>query len=145
MPTVQKILDMKGSEVLTVGPDASALDAARLMNEHKVGALVVVQDEQVVGIITERDMLRRVVARRQDPAEADVRHVMTDEIVCGHPGMSIDETRTVFMRRRIRHLPIVNEDRALVGMVSIGDLNAWLLDGQEQELHYLHEYIHGRM
>ena len=144
MPTVQHVLERKGSQILTIGPDASALDAARLMNEHKIGALVVVDQEQVVGIVTERDMLRRVVAKRRDPAEADVRQVMTHEIVCAQPQMHLDEARSIFMHKRIRHLPVVDDAHQLVGMISIGDLNAWQLDGQEQELHYLHEYIHGR-
>lgn len=144
MPTVQQILARKGSQVLTIAPTRSVLDAALLMNEHKIGALVVVEAGQVMGIITERDMLRRLVAKRRDPADTTVDQIMTREVICCRPNATIDETRTVFMQRRIRHLPVVDDDGTLVGMVSLGDMNAWELDGQELELNYLHEYIHGR-
>ena len=145
MPTVHRILDHKGSQVLTVSPDASVLDAALMMNEHKIGALVVAEAANVVGIVTERDVLRRVVVQRLDPAETSVGQIMTGEVVCCRPDTPIDDARGVFMQRRIRHLPVVSDEGVLEGMISIGDINAWQLDGQQRELHYLHEYIHGRM
>ena len=144
MPTVRQILARKGTQVLTVSADASVLDAALLMNEHKIGALVVVDAAQVIGIVTERDVLRRLVAKRRDPAETTVGDIMTREVICCHPDTHLEEARAIFMQRRIRHLPVVNDRGVLEGLVSIGDLNAWQLDGQEQEIHYLHAYIHGR-
>ncbi len=144
MPTVQQILARKGTHIFTIHPDATVLDAGLMMNEHKIGALVVVEMGQVAGIVTERDMLRRLVAKRRDPAETTVRQIMTPEVVCCRPQTPLDEARGLFMRRRIRHLPVINDRGVLEGLVSIGDLNAWQLDGQELEIHYLHEYIHGR-
>ena len=145
MATVRRILDQKGSQVLTIGPRASVLDAALLMNEHKIGALVVIDQNEVVGIFTERDVLRRVVAERRDPAKLTVAEVMTHDVVCCPSDADIDEARAIFMQRRIRHLPVLGDDGRLQGLISIGDLNAWQLDGHRLEIHYLHEYIHGRV
>lgn len=145
MPSVERILARKGAHVVTIEPQASALDAALLMNEHHLGALVVVEEGHVAGIVTERDMLRRVVAKRRDPAECAVAEVMTRHVVCCRPDTPIQEARALFMHRRIRHLPVVSDRGALQGLISIGDVNAWELDGQEQEIHYLHEYLFGRV
>lgn len=145
MANVRQVLAHKGSQVLSIGPGATALDAALLMNEHKIGALVVLEQGRVAGIFTERDVLRRVVAKRLDPATVSVRDVMTREVVCCTPETELDDARAIFMRQRIRHLPVVDERGRLEGLISIGDLNAWQLEGQSLELHYLHEYIYGRV
>lgn len=145
MPSVRQILDEKGSQVLSVGPRATVLDAALLMNEHKIGALVVIDQQEIVGIFTERDVLRRVVAERRDPADVIIADVMTQDVVCCASDTDIDDARSIFMQRRIRHLPVVSERGRLQGIISIGDLNAWQLDGHKLELHFLHEYIHGRV
>ena len=143
MTTVNDVLKHKGSQVLSIGPKASVLDAALLMNEHRIGGLVVLHSAKVEGIITERDVLRRVVARRVDPAEIAVKDVMTKDVYCCKRGVSIDEARGIFKNRRIRHLPVVDDKGRLVGMVSIGDINGWRLEGQEKTIHYLHEYLYG--
>jgi CBS domain-containing protein len=142
--TIDKLLNRKGAQVRTISPAATAVDAALEMNEHGIGALVVVKAGQVVGIVTERDVLRRIVAKRRDPADCPVGEIMTREVVCCRSGTPIKEARAIFMQQRIRHLPVVSERGALEGLVSIGDVNAWQLDGQEQEIHYLHEYLYGR-
>lgn len=144
MPHVSEILKKKGTHVLSVGPQATVLDAVTLMNDHKVGALLVQDQGRAVGIFTERDLLRRVVGQGRDPKTTRVADVMTADVISCTPGCDIDEARAIFMQRRIRHLPIVDDDGQLRGMVSIGDLNAWMLDGQECEIRYLHEYIYGR-
>jgi CBS domain-containing protein len=145
MGTVNQILTRKGSQVMSISPNASVLDAALLMNEHKIGALIVLDKGQVSGIFTERDVLRRVVAKRLDSADVIVRDAMTREVICCRPDTSMDEARNVFMKRRIRHLPVVEEDGQLKGMISIGDLNAWDRDGQQRTIHYLHEYLYGNI
>ncbi|MEX0745553.1 MAG: CBS domain-containing protein [Phycisphaeraceae bacterium] len=144
MSTVKQVLDAKGRHVSTIGSQASVLDAALLMNEHKIGCLVVLDGGRIVGIFTERDVLRRVVARRLDPGETSIDSVMTREVVCCQPDSRVDDARNIFMQRRIRHLPVVDEVGRLRGLISIGDLNAWELTGQQIEIHYLQEYIHGR-
>jgi CBS domain-containing protein len=131
--------------VQTVGPDATVMDAATLMNDHKIGALVVLDRGQVAGMFTERDVLRRVVGERRDPLTTKVADVMTTDVVCCRLESSIEELRGSMMSRRIRHLPVVDGDGQLIGMVSIGDLNALLATHQEQTIHHLHEYLYGRV
>lgn len=144
MAAVRDILAVKGPHVLSIGPDASVLDAAILMNEHKVGSLLVLDGGRLVGIITERDMLMRVLGRRRDPADAKVCDVMTTEVACCRPDTAVDEARGVMKNRRIRHLPVLDGDGGLLGVVSIGDLNAHLARDQEVTIHILNEYIQGR-
>jgi CBS domain-containing protein len=145
MATVQEILANKRQQLLSVGPRESALDAAILMNRHKIGSLLVMEDQAVIGIITERDLLQRVLAERRDPARTLVDEVMTSEVLCCHPDTSIDEARTVMKNRRIRHLPVVSSDGRLQGLISIGDLNAFDAHSQELTIHVMTEYIQGRV
>ncbi|HZY85666.1 MAG TPA: CBS domain-containing protein [Gemmataceae bacterium] len=146
MATVREILARKGSHVFTIGPTATVLDAALLMNEHKVGALVVIDDGRgVVGMFTERDVLRRVVGEQRDPATTVVADIMSTEVVCATPNTTIDEARGAMKNRRIRHLPLVDDDRRLTGLISIGDLNAYQTSDHEQTIYLLHEYLYGRV
>lgn len=145
MGTVREILSEKGSQVITVSQNASVQDAAVIMNEHKIGSLVVTDDGHVSGIFTERDVLRRVVGERLDPVTTRVREVMTTEVACCTPETSIDEARTAMKNRRIRHLPVVDGDRRILGLISISDLNAYHANTQEQTIHLLHEYLYGRV
>lgn len=142
MATVKEILANKGSEVLSIGKSDTVLDAAMLMNEHRVGALVVVEKQQVVGMFTERDVLQRVVGARQDPAITLIRQVMSTEVACALPETTIEEARAVFKNRRIRHLPVIDRNDRLVGLISIGDLNAYDANTQETTIHFLHEYLY---
>lgn len=144
MPTVKDVLARKAPQLISIDPQATVLDAALLMNQHKIGCLVVIDRGTVSGIFTERDVLSRVVVERRDPASTRVRDVMTTAIVCCQPDTDLDEARSVFKNRRIRHLPIVDSEQRLVGLVSIGDVNAFEADAQEQTIHLLHEYIYGR-
>jgi CBS domain-containing protein len=145
MGTVREILSRKGSQVWSVGKEATVLDAALLMNEHRVGALVVLEEGRVAGMFSERDVLRRVVASQRDPARTLVAEVMTEEVVCGTLETSIEEARGAMKNRRIRHLPLVDGDRRLLGLISIGDLNAHEATSQEQTIHLLQEYLYGRV
>ena len=144
MPMVDQILQQKGSHVHAIGTGASVLDAAVVKNEHKIGALVVLDEGRVVGIFTERDVLRRVVVEGSAPEKTHVGDVMTTEVACCRSLTKIAEARSVMKNRRIRHLPVVNEDSVLEGMISIGDLNAFEADEQELTIHFLHEYLYGR-
>jgi CBS domain-containing protein len=145
MATVKDILAVKGRHVLSIGPEATVLDAALLMNEHKVGSLLVMSGGQLLGILTERDILQRVVVSRRDPAETTVQDVMTTELVCCQPHTELEEARGVLKNRRIRHLPVVDDARRLCGLISIGDLNAHEAHDHEMTIHVLHEYIYGRV
>jgi len=115
------------------------------MNEHKIGSLVVLDEERVVGIFTERDVLERVVGEQRDPTSTHVGDVMTTEVVCCTAKTTIDEARGAMKNRRIRHMPLVDEDGHLQGMISIGDLNAYEASNQENTIYMLQEYIYGRV
>jgi CBS domain-containing protein len=145
MSSVRDILVKKGSGVLTTGPDSTVLQAAILMNEHKVGALVVLEAGRIAGMFTERDVLRRVVGELRDPAKTTVGEVMTTEVVCCRPETNLDEVRGSMMNRRIRHLPVVDDQENMVGLISIGDLNAHERTGHEQTIYLLEEYVYGRV
>jgi CBS domain-containing protein len=144
MSTVRDILAVKGSHVLSIGKDATVLDAAFLMNEHKVGALVVLHDGSVVGMFTERDVLRRVVGERRDPVSTYVHEVMTTEVICCTPETPLDEARGAMKTRRIRHLPVCDGDRHVQGLISIGDLNAHQASDHEHTIYLMQEYLYGR-
>src|SRR5262245_15251929 len=145
MATVRDILARKGPHVFTTSPGATVLDAALLMNEHKIGSLVVIDDGRVVGIFTERDVLRRVVGEEREPAKTLVGEVMTAELVCCTPETTIAEARGAMKNRRVRHLPLVDDDHRLLGLISIGDLNAYETSDHEQTIYLLQEYIYGRV
>jgi CBS domain-containing protein len=144
MPNVAEILRRKGTHVLTIGKAATVLEAALLMNEHKIGSLVVLEEGRVVGIFTERDVLRRVVGEERSPGTTLVGEVMTTEVACCTLATTIEEARGAMKNRRVRHLPLVDDEGRLQGLVSIGDLNAYDASNQEQTIYLLEEYIHGR-
>ena len=144
MATVKDILAVKGSRVLSIHPDATALEGAQIMNEDKIGALLVMDEDRIVGMFTERDILRRIVAEERSPSHTHVAEVMTTEVVCCKPQTSIAEARGAMKNRRIRHLPVVNDNGQLLGLISIGDLNAYESHNHEVTIHILEEYICGR-
>lgn len=145
MPTVRDILSIKGPKVRTVGPSITVLEAAQVMNEDKIGSLVVMDDDRLVGVFTERDVLQRIVVPCRDPAKTQVGEVMTTELVCCRPHTKLEEARAVMKNRRIRHLPVIDDEERLCGMISIGDLNAQLANEQESTIHVLEQYIYGRV
>jgi CBS domain-containing protein len=143
MATVRDLLAVKGSHVLSIGPDASVYEAALIMNEHHTGSLVVIEAGRVQGIITERDILCKVVGKLRDPSTTPVREAMTAEVVFCRPYTTVEEARGVMKNRRIRHMPVVDDDGCLAGLISIGDLNAHEAHDHEMTIHLLREYIHG--
>jgi CBS domain-containing protein len=145
MTMVKDILANKGCHILTIGKDATVLDAALLMNEHRVGSVVVMDAGRIAGMFTERDVLRRVVGERRDPMTTTVSEVMTSEVACCGPETPIDEARAAMKNRRIRHLPVVDSNGRTLGLISIGDLNAHQNHTQEQTIHLMNEYLHGRV
>ncbi len=145
MPTVQRILQEKGTSVRLVGPEATVYDAAVIMNEHRIGALMVQDGEGLpVGIITERDVLSRVVAAQKDPASTAVREVMTQKMLTCSPDTPIADARMLIKEKRVRHLPVIDDNGRLAGMVSIGDFNAWDLAGQKSQIEALEQYLYGQ-
>ena len=143
MTTVRDILAIKGPEVQSIHPEATAYEAAVRMNDHRIGCLAVLHEGRLGGIISERDIMRGVVVQGRDPAQTPVREVMTPEVVCCQQHTPLDEARSVMKNRRIRHLPVLDDEGRLLGMISIGDLNAHEATTQERTIHLLHEYIYG--
>jgi CBS domain-containing protein len=144
MPSVQDILLAKGGQVHSISPGATVLEAIRKMNHYKIGALVVMEDAQVVGMFTERDILRRVAGEERSVAEVLVGEVMTSEVICCKPDADLDEVSTIMKTHRVRHVPVCDDLGRLHGMISIGDVNAVHASHQEQTIHFLNEYIYGR-
>jgi len=146
MTTLSEILREKSDEhVFSVEREATVLQAVQMMNDHSIGALIVRHAGAMAGIFTERDVLRGVVGKQLDPAQVRVADVMTSRVICCTPATSIEEARELMKTRRIRHLPILDAEGEVVGIVSIGDLNAHLTTHQEATIHQLHEYLHGRV
>lgn len=138
--TVRDVLRNKGTRVLTIGPGATALDAASVMNREHVGSLVVVDEGQVIGIVTERDVLTRVVAAERVPAQTPVVEIMTTPILTCTPETTLDELRATMRARRIRHVPVMDGEH-LAGIVSIGDITIAEHETLSQTIHYLEAYI----
>ena len=121
--------------------DATVMAAAKIMSDRRIGSLVVGRRDKIVGIFTERDVLNRVVARHLDPLETIVKDVMTTPVACCQPTTKLAECRSVMTEKRIRHLPVVKENR-LVGMISSGDILALEHQDQKRTIEYLHEYLY---
>jgi len=145
MPTAQDILARKGALIYSIEPTATVLEATRRMNHHKIGALVVMNEGKMVGIFTERDVLRRVVASQLDCSTVPVFDVMTAELTTCSPDCEIEEIAEIMRSRRIRHVPVLDDEGNLLGLISIGDVNAHTAQSKAAELHYLSEYVYGRV
>jgi CBS domain-containing protein len=144
MTLVSDILERKGGRVVVASADDTVLRAARLMNEERIGSVVVVAPGQtVVGIMTERDILRRVVVECQRPEAVKVGEVMSKPVTCCRLSTSLLECQEVMTNKRLRHLPVVENDE-LVGIISIGDILAKEVELQQSTIEYLNEYLHGR-
>jgi IMP dehydrogenase len=147
MPTVAAVLKDKAagerpSEVHVIGPAASVLDAARLMNEKHIGSLAVIDEKgTLAGIITERDVLVRVVAAERSPQDTPVSAVMTSPVIAVPPETKTDAVQSIMRQKRVRHIPVVEND-ALVGMISIGDLNRIDARVMHETITYLEQYIY---
>ena len=140
---IQTLLQNKPSNtVLSVRPDESVFEAIEKMAEQGVGALLVLENEQLLGIITERDYARKVILRGRSSKDTLVREIMTSPVVFVTPQQSVDDCMTLMTVHHFRHLPVVDEGR-VVGVVSIGDLVKWIITGQARAIQQLESYISG--
>ena len=142
METVNQLLDEKGHEVWSVNPDDSVFDAIKKMADKNIGALVVLVDDQIAGIITERHYARQVILEGKSSPETPVREIMASPVICARTDQTISECMAVMTEKRIRHLPVVDQNK-LVGMVSIGDLVKSIIADQEFTIEQLIHYIQG--
>ena len=140
MRTVRQLLEAKAPEVFAIGPDAPVIDAIRLMAEKCIGAVLVIQDGRLAGILSERDYARKIVLQGRSSATTPVREIMTSDVVT----IGLDETTDRCMQLvtdcRIRHLPVTSNGQVL-GVVSIGDLVKAVIEDQQVELDQLQRYI----
>lgn len=138
------LLSRKGSSVCSVSALATVADAVRIMNQQKVGSILVMQSGQLVGIFTERDVLTRVVAAGRAPGITSVADVMTHNPVTISPQATVEQVMNVITERRCRHLPVLEEGtHAVLGLISIGDILRWLVESHRAEADHLRHYIHG--
>jgi CBS domain-containing protein len=139
---ITAILERKGRNVVSVSPTTTVAEAVAEMNRHRIGSVLVIHDGRLVGIFTERDVLRRVVGSAMDPKRAFVADVMTEGVITITPDATIEETMVLFTEKRCRHLPVV-EDSRLIGTISIGDVTRWMSDAHRAEAEHLKNYITG--
>ena len=140
MITVRQLLRVKGRDVWSIAPDATVYDALNLMADKKVGALLVLKGEKLVGIISERDYARKVILKGKSTMETPVREIMTGEVVSVGPQQTIQECMALMTEKRFRHLPVFEEDR-LIGIISIGDVVKAIISEQEFMIEQLERYI----
>jgi len=138
--TLHTLLERKGHKLHTVSPEATVLDAVRQMNQERIGALLVLDGTDLVGIFTERDVLTRIVVQSRDPSATSVAEVMTSQPVVVSSQATVTEAMAIVTEKRCRHLPVVEEGR-LIGLVSSGDLNYWVTRNQEFHIQDLTNYI----
>ena len=141
--TVSLLLKQKGREIWSVEPDQSVYEAIEEMANKGVGALVVISDGKLVGILSERDYARKVILKGRSSKETQVKEIMTRPVFSVTPEQTVDQCMAVMTDKRIRHLPIMEEDK-LVGIVSIGDLVKWIVSEQEETIQQLQHYIGGK-
>ena len=143
MAHVSDILDAKGHDVLRIDGSATVLDAVKAMVEGNVGALVVTEGGHLAGIVTERDYMRRVTLEGRDERTTPVREIMSAPFVYVAPEVTIDECMTIMTERRFRHLPVLEDESELVGIVSIGDVVKFQSQEQGVQIKFLTEFISG--
>ena len=141
MDDVAKILEEKGGDVLTIDASVTVFDAIKRMVEANVGSLLVTENGKLSGIVTERDYLRRVTLEGRKETETPVREIMTSPLVYVTPETSIEECMAVMTERRIRHLPVMGENRETLGVVSIGDVVKFQSKQQSFHIKLLTDYI----
>jgi len=143
MKTVAHILKSKSDQnVYTITPTASVLDALKLLAEKNVGALLVMDGEQIAGIITERDYARKIILKGRSSKDTPVRDIMTSSVMCVRPEQTSEECMMLMTENRLRHLPILDNGK-LVGLISIGDLVKDIISEQQFIIEQLEHYIAG--
>lgn len=143
MRNVRHLLEVKGSEVYSIGPDAPVVDAIRLMAEKGIGALVVLREGQLAGVVSERDYARKIVLQGRSSSSTRVDEIMTGNVVQVGLDDTVDHCMQLVTDRRLRHLPVVDASGRVVGVVSIGDLVKAVIEVQQEELDQLQRYIAG--
>jgi CBS domain-containing protein len=143
MKLVQHLLDSKGRDIISVSADTTVLDAIKLMADKAVGSLLVMQGDTLQGIVTERDYARKVIIKGRSSESTAVGEIMTADVHTATSQETVNDCMTVMTKRKIRHLPVV-DDGAVTGMISIGDLVQAIISDQQEEIEHLEHYISGQ-
>jgi CBS domain-containing protein len=144
MKTVAEILKEKGDQAVhSIGPDASVYDAVALMAQKNIGALLVMEGGRIVGMLSERDYARKVVLMSRSSKDTPLREIMTASVIYVHPAQSTEECMAVMTENRVRHLPVLEDEGRLVGLISIGDLVKGIISEQKFIIEQLQHYITG--
>ena len=141
---LESILDHKGHHIWFIGPEATVFEAIRWMSEKNVGALLVIESGDLLGIISERDYTRKVILENRSSRETKVREIMTKDVTTIASDATVEEAMRVMTKQRVRHLPVVDHDGHVTGVVSIGDLVERTIATQRLVLEQLEGYIIGR-
>ena len=142
MKKINEVLDSKGRDVLSIAADASIFEAVTLMADRGIGALLVMDGERLIGLISERDCTQKVMLEERSPRETTVKQIMVKNILCVKPEQTVEEGMALMTDKRIRHLPVVNGDR-VEGIISIGDLVKAIIAEQQFVIDQLEHYVTG--
>jgi CBS domain-containing protein len=142
MKLVKHLLDAKGRHIISVTPDTSVLDAIKLMAEKAIGSLVVIDDGELCGILSERDYARKVIIKGRSSESTRVSEIMTATVLTTSSAQTVTDCMALMTEKRIRHLPVL-EDNTVIGMISIGDLVQAIIADQQEEIEQLGQYISG--
>ncbi len=140
MASVKQVLQGKGQDVWSIGPEACVYDAIEMMADKEVGALVIMEGDTLVGVFTERDYARKVALQGRSSSDTKVKEIMTSRIAYVGLGQSVAECMAVMTEKRVRHLPVMDGDK-LLGIISIGDLVKAIIEEQQHVIEQLEQYI----
>jgi CBS domain-containing protein len=140
--TVSALLHHKGSDLWSVSPETTVFEAIKLMADKNIGALLVISGEKLVGVFSERDYTRKVILQGKTSKETRVREIVSRETISVGLEHSVEECMKLMTEHRVRHLPVVEEDK-VVGLVSIGDLVNWIISTQSAQIDQMAQYISG--
>ncbi len=139
---IHDILQLKGTTVWTIRPDATVFEAIQLMADKNIGAVLVTDREKLIGIISERDYTRKVALKGKSSKELKVREILTEKMIHVSPQHTIEECLRLMTDHRVRHLPVLDGDK-IAGVISIGDLVNWVISAQNATIRQLETYISG--
>lgn len=140
MASVKQLLQGKGHDVWSIGPEASVYDAIAKMAQEEVGALVVLEGESLIGVVSERDYARKVVLQGRSSRDTKIKDIMTTRVAYARPDQSVEDCMAMMTEKRIRHLPVMDGDK-LLGVISIGDLVKFIIEEQKHVIEQLEQYI----
>ena len=139
---ISEILSFKGNAVWSINPDATVFEAVQLMSDKNIGALLVIEKEKLVGIISERDYTRNIVLKGKSSKQTAVKEIISRNVIHVTPAHSVEDCLRLMTDHRVRHLPVLDGEN-IVGVISIGDLVNWIISAQTSTIHQLQTYIGG--